>query len=112
MNKQSQSLYIDYTLYYYDKYYMRWMMKIILYHGTSQRNAEKVMKDGFIPDKTYNWNVKSKKGFVYLSSAYSSFYAMSNGARKLALIKVEVDSKHLYPEDDFVMLVLDKKTYT
>ena len=55
--------------------------------------------------------MKSKKGFVYLSSAYAPFYAMSNNARKLALIKVDVDSKHLYPEDDFLMLTQDKKTY-
>ena len=72
------------------------MTTITLFHGTSQTNAEKIMNKGFIPDKAYNWNVHSKKGFVYLSSAYSPFYAMSNGARKLALIKVEVDSKHLY----------------
>ena len=88
------------------------MTKITLFHGTSQRNAEKIMIKGFIPDKTYNWNVKSKKGFVYLSSAYAPFYAMSNNAHKLALIKVEVDTKHLYPEDDFLMLVLGKKTFT
>ena len=88
------------------------MTKITLFHGTSQRNAEEIMKKGFIPDKTYNWQVKSKKGFVYLSSAYAPFYCMSNNAHKLALIKVEVDTKHLYPEDDFLMLVLGKKTYT
>ncbi len=88
------------------------MTKITLFHGTSKRNAEKIMDGGFVPDKSYNWQVKSKKGFVYLSSAYAPFYAMSNSARKLALIKVEVDTKHLYPEDDFVMLVLGKKTYT
>ncbi len=70
------------------------------------------MNDGFVPDKTYNWNVKSKKGFVYLSSAYAPFYAMSNKAHNLALIKVEADSEHLYPEDDFLMLVLKKKVYT
>ena len=88
------------------------MTKINLFHGTSQRNAEKIMDGGFIPDKSYNWNVKSKKGFVYLSSAYAPFYSMMNNARKLALIKVEVDSEHLYPEDDFIMLVLKKKVYS
>ncbi len=37
------------------------MTKITLFHGTSQINAEKIMEKGFIPDKTYNWQVKVKK---------------------------------------------------
>ena len=40
------------------------MTKIILYHGTSMKNAKRIEKEGFVPDKRYNWKVKSKKGFV------------------------------------------------
>lgn len=83
-------------------------MKLILYHGTSKENANKIEKEGFITDKKYNWKVKSKKGFVYLSSAYAPFYAMNsnNKGDELALIKCEVNSKDCYPEDDFIMYCL------
>lgn len=87
------------------------MTKLILYHGTSEKKARKIEKEGFVPDKTYNWKVKSKKGFVYLSVAYAPFYAMNHSTRKLALIKVEVDTKDLYPEDDFIMCAIGKRSY-
>ena len=87
--------------------------KIILYHGTSEKTAEKIMKEGFKPDQKYNWKVKSKKGFVYLSEVYAPFYALNaTKSDKLALIKVEVDSDDLYPEDDFIMLAKGKPVYT
>lgn len=88
-------------------------MKLILYHGTSEKRALQIQREGFKPDNHYNWGVKSKKGFVYLSSAYSPFYAMAanrNGNR-LAIIKVEVDEKDIYPEDDFVMCMLGYPKY-
>jgi hypothetical protein len=90
------------------------MTKIILYHGTSEANAKKIEKEGFILGKKYNWKIKSKKGFVYLSSAYAPFYAMNcdKNGNDLAIVKVEVDEEDLYPEDDFIMYVLKKPVYT
>jgi len=89
-------------------------MKIQLFHGTSEKNAKEIEKHGFEPDKKYNWRVKSKKGFVYLSTAYAPFYCMNADAKGdgLALIKVEVDTDDLYPEDDFLMNVAGKPKYT
>lgn len=87
------------------------MQKLILYHGTSEENAKLIEKEGFITGKKYNWNVKSKGGFVYLSSAYAPFYAMSTNSKKLALIKCEVLAKDCYPEDDFIMYCLKKPSY-
>jgi len=55
---------------------------MFLYHGTTKENAERIMKEGFIPDKKYNWKIKSKQGFVYLSSAYAPFYAMTAKSEK------------------------------
>jgi len=82
-------------------------MKLILYHGTSEENAKQIEKEGFVSDKKYNWKVKSKNGFVYLSSAYAPFYCMkSTKGDKFALVKVEVDSNDCYPEDDFLMLIV------
>ena len=88
---------------------------MILYHGTSASKGRQIEKHGFITDKTYNWDVHSKKGYVYLSYSYAPFYAMTAKNKKsdLALVKVEVKSKDLYPDDDFLMLALfNKNTYT
>jgi hypothetical protein len=65
---------------------------MILFHGTSEENAKHIMKEGFMPDKKYNWQIKSKPGFVYLSLAYAPFYANAANSenRNRALIKVEV----------------------
>lgn len=84
-----------------------------LYHGTTAANARKIKINGF-QDLKKNWEVQSKNGFVYLSTAYAPFYAMSSCKReyKLALIKIEVDKDSLFPDDDFVMLALGKKMYT
>ena len=75
------------------------------YHGTSPKNGQKIAKEGFVPDKTYNWDLKSKKGFVYLSLAYSPFYAMAatKSGKMLAIVCCEVDEENLYPDDDFVL---------
>ena len=86
--------------------------KLILYHGTSAENARIIKKEGFASDKKYNWKIKSKKGFVYLSSAYSPFYAMNHNTHELALVKCEVAVDDCYPEDDFLMMVLQKYPYT
>jgi len=88
------------------------MTELIFYHGTSESNAKKIMKEGFKLNTKKNWKVASKKGFVYFSTAYGPFYAMNAGKEKLALIKVSVDTKNLYPEDDFLMRMLSKPVYT
>ncbi len=90
------------------------MAKLILYHGTSESNGKKIMKEGFIPDKKYNWKIKSKSGFVYLSLAYAPFYAemAKNKSNMGAIIAVEVDERKLYPEDDFIMYSLGRPKYT
>src|SRR3990172_1111742 len=86
-------------------------MNLVLFHGTSASCAKKIEKGGFVPDKKYNWKVKSKTGFVYLSYAYAPFYAMVHNNRNLALIKCEVKTSNLYPEDDALMAMLGKPKY-
>jgi len=87
---------------------------MILYHGTSKSNANEIIKNGFKPSKKYNWRVKSKEGFVYLSLAYAPFYAETakNSNNKGALIQVYVDDDKLYPDEDFIMHALGSPTYT
>ena len=85
-----------------------------LYHGTSVESAKKILEEGFVPDKKYNWSVKSKKGFVYLSKAYAPFYAMNakSKSRKRAILQTCVPEDKLFPEDDFLMFFLGKPKYT
>ncbi len=85
-----------------------------LYHGTSVESAKQILKEGFVPDKKYNWDVKSKKGFVYLSKAYAPFYAMNakSKSRSRSLVQVCVHEDDLFPEDDFIMAALGKPVYT
>ena len=87
---------------------------MILYHGTSLHNALQIEEHGFVPDKSYNWEVRSRKGLVYLSLAYAPFYAMNAkpNSDKGALIKVDVPKILLLAEDDFIMYALKKPVYT
>ena len=81
-----------------------------LYHGTTAEAAKQILKEGFVPDKKYNWQVKSKKGFVYLSKAYAPFYAMNAKSRSKyrAIVQTCVPEDNLYPEDDFLLIALKK----
>ena len=88
------------------------MSKLILYHGTSEVCARQIAKEGFIPDKHYNWAINSSKGFIFLSLAYAPFYSLKHTGDTLAIIKVEVDTAKCYPEDDFIMRALGKPVYT
>ena len=45
---------------------------MILYHGTTKEAGLKILKEGFKPDLRYNWNIKSKTGYVYLRKASPS----------------------------------------
>jgi hypothetical protein len=88
--------------------------EIELYHGTSVESAKKIMKEGFVTDKKYNWDVKSKKGFVYLSKAYAPFYAENAKSKSnmRAIVLTCVPVTKLYPEDDFLMAAFGKPRYT
>jgi hypothetical protein len=89
-------------------------MKLQLFHGTSKKNAEQIEKEGFKIGKSYNWRVHSKEGFVYLSLAYAPFYCINADPKGegLAIIKVEVDTDNLYPDEDYIMYALGKPKYT
>lgn len=82
-------------------------MKIQLYHGTSSANADKIIKDGFAKGKD-NWDGirKSIRGHVYMTTAYSVFYAtnaVKDGDELASIIKVEVDENDIYPDEDYLI---------
>ena len=85
-------------------------MLIKLYHGTNVQNAKRILKEGLkdrIESKRKNWedNVESQSEFVYLTRAYPFYYAM-NAAKsednEASVLLVEVDTKDLYPDEDFL----------
>lgn len=89
---------------------------LVVYHGTSRKNAEKILAEGFkAEDVKRNWDVPSKPGFIYFSTAYSPFYAMrcdeEENEEELAIIKAAIKEEDLYPEDDFIMLSEGKPKY-
>jgi len=85
-------------------------MKIELYHGTSKKNADLILKQGFkdrVNSKESNWEDKkiSQKGFVYLTNAYPFFYGSNAGEEEDnegSVLKVIVDTKNLYPDEDML----------
>lgn len=88
---------------------------MILFHGTSEDNARKIEQEGFKTGLQHNWEVKSKAGFVYFSTAYAPFYAMACKNKKgckLALIKCEIAEEDLYPEEDFIFHALNHPKFT
>jgi len=87
-------------------------MKIELYHGTSKKNADLILKEGFkdrINSKESNWEDEkiSQKGFVYLTTAYPFFYGMNAGEekdREASVLKVIVNTDNLYPDEDILRI--------
>jgi hypothetical protein len=73
------------------------------------------MSEGFkVVGVKHNWDIPSKEGFVYFSTAYAPTFASECDVDEdmLALIKVDIDECDLYPEDDFLMFVDGKPKYT
>jgi len=88
---------------------------MILFHGTSEKNARMIEQEGFKTGHQHNWKIKSKAGFVYFSTAYAPFYAMACKNKddyNMALIKVEIAEEDLYPEEDFIFHALHHPKFT
>ena len=84
-------------------------MLIKLYHGTNVQNAKRILKEGLkdrIKSKRKNWegDVESQSEFVYLTRAYPFYYAMNaaKSGNEASVLLVEVDTKDLYPDEDFL----------
>jgi hypothetical protein len=86
-----------------------------LYHGTSIRYLREIIKNGLLPRNetgNSNWegDIKSKTGFVYLTTAYPVYFAMAICKEKedLVIIEVNVDTDELYPDEDYIAQCLKK----
>ena len=86
---------------------------MILYHGTSTEFLPQILEKGLLPRSAtglkshWNGDVESKSDFVYLTTAYPVYFAMNtaDGSNPVVL-KVKVNKKDLYPDEDFVNNVL------
>jgi len=81
---------------------------MILYHGTSERHVERILKEGLRSRK----HTKMESNFtkhpshtemVYLSNCYAPFFA-ANASKdgRWAIVEVEVDECNLLPDEDFL----------
>lgn len=81
---------------------------MILYHGTSAENLENILKEGLQPRKITGKTVYEKKelshpDFVYLTRTFPVAYAYSiPDVKKIAILRIEVDEKDFYPDEDYV----------
>ncbi len=90
---------------------------LILYHGTSTRYLDKILKEGIVPRNTKkgNWQLVSRKGQVYLTIAYPLYFAIN--ACKVnkdnpVVVKIQLnkdDMNLLYPDEDFIGQVLHQR---
>jgi len=88
--------------------------KVILYHGTNTANLKKILKDGICPrgNNEGNWEhtIRSRNDMVYLTNSYAVYFAMCSMSEDdmhsmvvdPVVLEVEVDTKSLYPDEDFM----------
>jgi hypothetical protein len=85
-----------------------------LYHGTSERAARLALQHGLLPrDESgveSNWEDNpSGEGYVYLTAAYASYFALSacEEGERCAIIEIDTDllpceDDYLVPDEDFL----------
>jgi len=85
-----------------------------LFHGTSERHIEKILKDGLAPrsvNGNTNWahSINSDERNVYLTTTYAGYFAVQAigeyEEERLAIIEVDTPQlfkTRLYPDEDFI----------
>ena len=91
-------------------------MMLTLYHGTSTKYFDEIIKSGLKPRgrKIGNWkhSVKSKKDLVYLTDCYAPYYANAATSKphKPIIFKIVIDTDdfEIFPDEDFIAQCLAK----
>lgn len=92
---------------------------MILYHGTSAKNLDLILKQGLLPRSSTGhpgyWEdeLQSKPDFVYLTNAYAAYFGMKaalDDDTEVAILKVKVDESELYPDEDFIAYLHAEKS--
>lgn len=81
-----------------------------IYHGTSVKHFDSIMKHGLLfKRENSNWNhtFVSVENMIYLSTCYSTYFAIAACKEKEDLLLVEVNFDNLkktkiYPDEDFI----------
>lgn len=81
-----------------------------LYHGTSGKHLESILKKGIQPRgrRKGNWKeFPSRKDMVYLTNAYAPFFAIqgTKGKQKALILELDcgkINEENLYPDEDFI----------
>lgn len=82
-----------------------------LYHGTTERHLESILRDGLRPRGSANggnWEAyPSRPDMVYLTTAYPLYFAAANAneGERLLILELELgelDDTRLYPDEDAV----------
>src|SRR5713226_8459285 len=80
-----------------------------LYHGTTERYLNSILKIGISPRRRRksNWNVKSNPRAVYLTNVYALHFANAARASGEAALILEIDtddlnSTLLAPDEDYL----------
>lgn len=93
---------------------------MILYHGTSTQYQIPILKNGLLPRSqtgVSNWatihdgKIESKPYLVYLTNCYPVYFSLQaiKESHDLLILKVEVDEKDLFPDEDFISRVLKEQ---
>lgn len=90
---------------------------MILYHGTSTKVMDKILEEGIQPRdvtgiSTWEGDIASRPGLVYLTSCYPVFYGQSAVGKlggKIVIFMVDIQTGVLYPDEDFVGTALALK---
>ncbi len=89
---------------------------MILFHGTSTAHFDTIISQGLLPRSQTglsNWqgDVESKPQLVYLTTAYPVYFAWqaTHDPHDLLVLKVEVDDDELYPDEDFIAYIAQRR---
>lgn len=85
---------------------------VTLYHGTSSRYLEAILREGLRPRSVTgvrnHWKeFPSRPGLVYLTSAYPVYFAVTaaDEGGVPVILKVEVNEEALYPDEDYLVIL-------
>lgn len=85
------------------------MAKLNLFHGTSTQNLKGILDKGLMPRKLTErkslWKkCPSREDFVYLTNCYAGYFAGNamTSKYKPVIFLVQVDTKDLYPDEDYI----------
>ena len=95
---------------------------MFLYHGTSEKHLQSILKHGIIPrsiSKKSNWKhtIESNAKLVYLTECYAGYFAICSCKKNEKLLIVEIDISLLdeikfRPDEDAIAQILVQRSGT